>query len=81
MANSIMRQEILINITPQETRVACVENGMLQEIFIERTKNISWSMPFSTQDTRVSWGVMFIRISWRIIESAIFFKCLLTVAH
>ncbi len=33
-----MHQEILINITPQETRVACVENGMLQQIQIERAK-------------------------------------------
>ncbi len=31
-----MSEEILINVTPQETRVAIVENGMLQEIQIER---------------------------------------------
>jgi len=30
-------EEILINVTPQETRVADVENGMLQEVYIERT--------------------------------------------
>jgi ribonuclease G len=30
-------EEILINVTPQETRVAVVENGMLQELHIERT--------------------------------------------
>jgi ribonuclease G len=29
-------EEILINVTPQETRVAIVENGMLQELHIER---------------------------------------------
>ena len=34
-----MREEILINVTPQETRVATLENGMLQEIFVERVKN------------------------------------------
>jgi ribonuclease G len=34
-----MREEILINVTPQETRVATLENGMLQEIYIERVKN------------------------------------------
>jgi ribonuclease G len=34
-----MHQEVLINVTPQETRVAYLENGMLQEIFIERSKN------------------------------------------
>ena len=31
-----MPQEILINLTPQETRVALVENGLLQELQIER---------------------------------------------
>ena len=34
-----MREEILINVTPQETRVATLENGLLQEIYIERVKN------------------------------------------
>ena len=29
-------EEILVNITPQETRVAVVENGSLQEVSIER---------------------------------------------
>ena len=33
-----MSEEILINVTPQETRVAVVENGMLQEAHIERTQ-------------------------------------------
>ncbi len=32
-----MSEEILINVTPVETRVAVVENGMLQEVYIERT--------------------------------------------
>ncbi len=31
-----MREEILINVTPQETRVAVVENGVLQEVHLER---------------------------------------------
>jgi len=31
-----MSEEILINMTPMETRVALIENGLLQEIFIER---------------------------------------------
>ena len=31
-----MSDELLINVTPQETRVATVENGMLQEVIIER---------------------------------------------
>lgn len=34
-----MSEEILINVTPQETRVAVVENGILQEVHIERTQN------------------------------------------
>lgn len=32
-----MTAEILINITPMETRVALVENGVLQEVAVERT--------------------------------------------
>ncbi len=31
-----MSEEILINVTPRETRVAVVENGMLQEMHVER---------------------------------------------
>ena len=31
-----MRAEILINVTPRETRAALVENGVLQELFVER---------------------------------------------
>ncbi|MDJ0956966.1 MAG: ribonuclease G [Arenicellales bacterium] len=34
-----MSEEVLINITPQETRVAAVENGVLQEVHIERTQS------------------------------------------
>ena len=33
-----MSMEILINVTPRETRVALVENGVLQEVFIERAQ-------------------------------------------
>jgi len=32
-----MREEILINATPRETRVALAENGILQELMIERS--------------------------------------------
>jgi ribonuclease G len=32
-----MSEEILVNVTPQETRVAVVENGVLQEVFVERS--------------------------------------------
>jgi ribonuclease G len=35
----IISEEILINITPQETRVAIVENGALQEVSIERQRS------------------------------------------
>jgi ribonuclease G len=31
-----MSEEILINVTPRETRVAVIENGMLQEVQLER---------------------------------------------
>ncbi len=33
-----MSEEILINVTPRETRVALVENGVLQEVYIERER-------------------------------------------
>lgn len=33
-----MSDEILINVSPPETRVAVVENGVLQEVFIERSR-------------------------------------------
>lgn len=32
-------KEILINVTPQETRVAMLENGMLHELYIERSRS------------------------------------------
>jgi ribonuclease G len=32
-----MNEEILVNVTPMETRVAVVQNGVLQEVYIERT--------------------------------------------
>jgi ribonuclease G len=32
-------KEVLINITPQETRVAILENGMLHELYIERSRS------------------------------------------
>ena len=31
-----MSAELLVNVTPRETRVALIENGALQEIFVER---------------------------------------------
>ncbi len=36
-----MSNEILINVSPQETRVALVEQGVLQEIFIQRASHMS----------------------------------------
>ncbi|MDC9728162.1 MAG: ribonuclease G [Methyloprofundus sp.] len=35
-----MSEEILINVTPPETRVAIAENGIIQEIIIERTRQL-----------------------------------------
>ncbi len=34
-----MSEEILINVTPPETRVAVIENGVLQELIIERSRD------------------------------------------
>ncbi|HNE26174.1 MAG TPA: ribonuclease G [Pseudomonadales bacterium] len=33
-----MSEEILINVAPMETRVAVIDNGVLQEVYIERTE-------------------------------------------
>jgi ribonuclease G len=33
-------KEILINVTPSETRIAILENGVLQEIYIERSSRL-----------------------------------------
>jgi len=35
-----MSEEILINVTPQETRVAIVEQGIVQELHIERSSSL-----------------------------------------
>ncbi len=34
-----MTKEILINVTPQETRVAILENGILNDLYIERSRS------------------------------------------
>jgi ribonuclease G len=36
---SVVTKEILINVTPQETRVAILENGMLHDLYIERRRS------------------------------------------
>jgi ribonuclease G len=37
MSDESRKEEILINVSPSETRAALLENGVLQEVFIERT--------------------------------------------
>ena len=37
-----MSNELLVNVTPSESRVALVENGLLQELHLERTGDISY---------------------------------------
>ena len=37
-----MSEEILINVTPTESRVAVVENGMLQEIWLDRASHYGY---------------------------------------
>ncbi len=37
-----MNEEILINVTPQETRVAVIQQGVVQEVQIERTSARGW---------------------------------------
>jgi len=36
MSDESTREEILVNVTPSEVRAALLENGVLQEVFIER---------------------------------------------
>ena len=53
-----MSEEILINVTLMETRVALIENGMLQEIFIERhNKNGHVGDGFKGKVVRVMHGI------------------------
>ena len=40
--HSTVSEEILINSTPSETRVALVENGMLQEVWLERASHTGY---------------------------------------
>lgn len=35
-----MSEDILINVTPQETRIAMIENGVMQELQIERSSSL-----------------------------------------
>ena len=35
----VMTEEILVNITPQETRVALIAQGIVQELHIERSQS------------------------------------------
>ena len=37
MTDESPKEEILVNVTPSEVRAALLENGVLQEVFIERT--------------------------------------------
>ena len=39
MNDESSKEEILINVTPSEVRAALLENGVLQEVFVERTAN------------------------------------------
>jgi ribonuclease G len=39
MASAALREEILINVTPQETRVAVIQQGVAQELHVERTSS------------------------------------------
>lgn len=36
MTDDLIKEEILINVTPREVRAALLENGVLQEVYIER---------------------------------------------
>ena len=63
-----MSEEILINVTPTESRVAVVENGMLQEVWLERASHVGYVgniyrgrvsrvLPPSGRRTSTSWTI------------------------
>ena len=37
------KEEILINVTPNEVRAALLENGVVQEVQIERAERRGWA--------------------------------------
>jgi ribonuclease G len=39
MASAALHEEILINVTPQETRVAVIQQGVVQELHVERSSS------------------------------------------
>lgn len=39
MTDDSPKEEILVNVTPSEVRAALLENGILQEVYVERTAN------------------------------------------
>ncbi len=38
MTDESPKEEILVNVTPREVRAALLENGILQEVYIERSR-------------------------------------------
>ncbi|MGT2494798.1 hypothetical protein ACU4GD_41265 [Cupriavidus basilensis] len=46
--SSTMTEDILVNITPQETRVAIVQQAAVQELHVERTLSRAGSSAIST---------------------------------
>ena len=63
-----MSEEILINVTPRETRVALVENGVLQEIFIERARRRGLGFARQRRSRRTQRSTPFIEIaSYRFV--------------
>ena len=36
MSDESQKEEILVNVTPREVRAALLENGILQDVYIER---------------------------------------------
>src|SRR2546427_6857609 len=50
-------EDILINWSPQETRVAVVENGAVQELHIERTLEDRKSTRLNSSHSQISYAV------------------------
>jgi len=52
-----MSEEILVNVTPQETRVAVLHLGSVQELHIERAQCRGWSATSTWARVRVLPGM------------------------
>ena len=61
-----MSDELLINVTPMECRVALIQNGTVNELFVERTAKLAFGIAYRSEGGVVTlplekqmWGDVF----------------------